>query len=1029
VIDLQSDQDAPSSRSGAVNMSLSDPSQKTKARLTIELKAVREKSKPVSHAVSDKTAFAEPADVVYPQLRYLSGFLEEAHDVHYRYSFVEGRFLHLSSSIEDMTGYTTTEALERPEAFSRRAIHPEDRANVTRAIREHLSAGPIDKPLVLQCRLVCADRRVILVRLAMEYEWNSEGPIEVYGAIRNITERKQAEEALRESEEEYRKTINSMQDAIQVVDADMRIVLVNSHYIRWNENLGIETDVLGKKVFEVYPFLPERVRKEYEHVISTGEVLITEETTTIGDREIVTETRKLPIEKNGKVDRVVTVIHDITDRTLVEEELRRHRDHLEDLVQERAAQIIETNEQLRQEITERKRSEKIRSVMSRISEATTTSEDLTDLLQTIHRLLGRLMDTTNFYVCLYDETDDSYSFPYTVDEYDNQATITQEELRRSLTNYVRRTGLPFLADRESYERLQRDGVAEMIGTPSLIWLGAPLRTSHGVIGVVAVHSYIDGQLYSEEDLQVLTLASGHIATAIERKKAVDALLRSEERYRNLIASMNEGFALTDKNEMIIFANDKFANILGHEKAMDVMGRNLGEFTSAEQMQMFESETKKRCTGAESHYEAVLVRPDGEERIVSISAKPVFDDAGMFVGTLGLTFDITERKRAEEALKESEERYRNLYKNATVGLMTTTIDDGKILICNETMARIAGYDSPEDFVSRGSILDNYAETTRRDEFLEVLRRDGRVDDFEIEGVRKDGSHYWVLVSSRIFPELNRIESCEVDITDRKVAEQEREEAQEDLKRFVYIVSHDLRTPLINMRGFARELRRSQNTIRSTVDKALPQLEENERTDLVRAFEEDVPEALDFLDYSATHMDRMISGILRLSRLGHRTLTFEPADMNEIIDRTLKALSYQIEQNGIQVTQRQLPEIVADVSSMELVIENLVGNAVTYLDPERPGRIEIWGEKSPRWTTYHVKDNGRGIAGPDVPKIYDLFVRAGDQTVKGEGMGLAYVKSVIQRHDGRIWCVSELDVGTTFSFAIPTLPITDTVDGKL
>jgi signal transduction histidine kinase len=132
--------------------------------------------------------------------------------------------------------------------------------------------------------------------------------------------------------------------------------------------------------------------------------------------------------------------------------------------------------------------------------------------------------------------------------------------------------------------------------------------------------------------------------------------------------------------------------------------------------------------------------------------------------------------------------------------------------------------------------------------------------------------------------------------------------------------------------------------------------------------------------------------------------------------LKTLAHQIEERQVKVTVEPLAEVVADRTSMEQIMGNLLTNAVLYLDPGHLGEIEITAERGHDETTFHVRDNGRGIAEEDMAKVFAPFRRAGRQDVPGEGMGLAYVQALVRRHGGRIWCESELGVGTTLAFTI-------------
>ena len=230
-------------------------------------------------------------------------------------------------------------------------------------------------------------------------------------------------------------------------------------------------------------------------------------------------------------------------------------------------------------------------------------------------------------------------------------------------------------------------------------------------------------------------------------------------------------------------------------------------------------------------------------------------------------------------------------------------------------------------------------------------------------------------------------------ERKVKERtaDLQQSNEELKRFAYIVSHDLRAPLVNLKGFSAELRSALAVLHSVMDKALLHLDEEERRSAALAIEEDIPEALEFIDSSVTRMDGFINAVLKLSRVGRRELNFEPIDMNDLVQSTLDTLAHQIEERQVSVTVEPLPDIVADRTSLEQIMGNLLNNAVVYLDPNRPGKIEITAEKGERETVFHVCENGRGISEGDMDKVFAPFRRAGRQDVAGEGMGLSYVQT--------------------------------------
>ncbi len=166
-------------------------------------------------------------------------------------------------------------------------------------------------------------------------------PVGILGTLRDITDLKGAEEALRKSEQRYRTTLDYLADGVHVVDAALRIILVNRFFKAWCAELGLEKNLVGLTIFEAFPFLPPKVREEYEQVFRTGETRVTEEKIDVVGKSLVTETRKIPVVESGKVTGVVTVVRDITEQKTMEETIRRHAGDLERLAEERAARIRE----------------------------------------------------------------------------------------------------------------------------------------------------------------------------------------------------------------------------------------------------------------------------------------------------------------------------------------------------------------------------------------------------------------------------------------------------------------------------------------------------------------------------------------------------------------------------------------------------------------------------------------------------------------------------------------------------------------
>ena len=244
------------------------------------------------------------------------------------------------------------------------------------------------------------------------------------------------------------------------------------------------------------------------------------------------------------------------------------------------------------------------------------------------------------------------------------------------------------------------------------------------------------------------------------------------------------------------------------------------------------------------------------------------------------------------------------------------------------------------------------------------------------------------------------------------------ANEEIQRFAYIVSHDLRAPLVNVMGYTSELETAGQIIdrqMTKVETIAPDLMER---DALLAVREDVPEAVGFIRASTEKMDRLINAILKLSREGRRVLASEPIDMTKMVRNIADAVNHQTESVGAEVDVADLPGLTGDRLSLEQVFGNLIDNAVKYLSPDRPGRIRVEGVDLPDgMVEYRIIDNGRGISDRDHERIFELFRRAGKQDQPGEGLGLAFVKNSVRRMGGDITVESTLGEGSTFLLKFP------------
>ncbi|WP_109481565.1 ATP-binding protein [Paraburkholderia sp. C35] len=257
---------------------------------------------------------------------------------------------------------------------------------------------------------------------------------------------------------------------------------------------------------------------------------------------------------------------------------------------------------------------------------------------------------------------------------------------------------------------------------------------------------------------------------------------------------------------------------------------------------------------------------------------------------------------------------------------------------------------------------------------------------------------------------------------------RQETQ-DNEMFIYSVSHDLRSPLVNMQGFSKELQVSCDELRATVVGANLPADEHNR--LAHVLDGDVQESLRFVRSSVTRAAAIIEALLRISRAGRLEYQWQRVSGGRLVARAVDALQSRIEARHAEVVVRELPTAWGDPSAIEQLFGQLLSNAINFLDPARPGHIEIGAldgghdespqSSAPRTRTYFVRDNGLGIPAAYMSKVFRAFQRLHGDVAQGDGVGLALVRRTVERHGGRVWVESAEGAGSTFFVTLPDQPM--------
>ncbi len=444
---------------------------------------------------SEQAHSAEPARTIEERCRVISSLVSD-----FVYGFRVGPDGELcdpwaAGDLVRMTGYTFDELWRgrRWQEF----IHPDDMP---------IAMGQLDDLLKGESSVV--DYRII--RKDGEVRWTRDyaRPVldgqtgrvaRIYGAVQDISASRQMEAALRENEERYRVVSSLISDF--------------AYGFRVGPSGELSREWVTGAVTEMTGYTEE------EFVAGGGWSAAADP----ADAEVVK--RQLAEILEGKASVVDFRLRCKDGST------RWVRDYARPVKDEETGRVARIYGAV-QDISERKEAEDVQSVLLNVSQAVSESGNLEELLATIHRELGRLIDTTNFYVALYHEDIDKYTFPYHVDQFDDSEQIQPATLEKSLTDYVRRLGRAQMIDEAAFQGLVDSGEVELIGAPSAIWLGVPLKAAGKVIGVVVVQSYQESSPYSESDFQVMTFVSGNIALAIERKLAEEERERLEAQVRH-----------------------------------------------------------------------------------------------------------------------------------------------------------------------------------------------------------------------------------------------------------------------------------------------------------------------------------------------------------------------------------------------------------------------------------------------------------------------------------------------------------------
>src|SRR6266513_1047836 len=668
------------------------------------------------------------------------------------------------------------------------------------------------------------------------------------------------------------------------------------------------------------------------------------------------------------------------------------------------------------DVTARRRAECVQEAVYRISHTAHTAENLQQLLGAIHQIVGELMPAKNFYVALYNEASEQLEFPYFVDEYDTARDMPPRKLGKGLTEYVLRTGKPLLATPDVHEALVAKGEAELIGAPSIDWLGAPLMVKERTIGVVAAQTYSHGVRYGPSELDILTFVSSQMAMAIERKRVEDAWREQSQLLHQIVDNIPVMLVFLDEQGRIRWGNREWTRALGYTVAeareRDVFADLYPDGTELRRV--------RDSIGAPSGvWTDFRTRSKRGEILDTIWA-----NAPLAQGEwLGIGMDVTDRRRAEE-------RYRAFIAQSSEGVSRLEIEPSvpvtlpeeeqidrlyagaRIAECNDAMARMYGYREARDLIgTRLADLHNVTDPTNREQIRAFIRARYRVSDSETREHDRDGRPRVFLNNVVGFVEdghLVRVWGTQRDVTEQRQLEEQFRQSQkmEAVGQLAGGIAHDFNNLLTAILGNSQLLLRD-----------LPP------GDAKRGDVEEIRKASE----RAASLTRQLLAYNRRQMLQPEIL-----DLNVVVadmDRMLRRLIGEHIALGTALAP-DLGRVRADPNQLEQVLVNLAGNARDAMPGGGKLSIETanvdlddtfaqahLGAVPGPYAMVAVTDTGSGMDATVRAHLFEPFFTTKD-VGKGTGLGLATVYGIVKQSGGYISVYSEPGHGSSFKVYLPS-----------
>ncbi len=667
------------------------------------------------------------------------------------------------------------------------------------------------------------------------------------------------------------------------------------------------------------------------------------------------------------------------------------------------------------DISERVRTEKIRNLYYGIANQSIHSHSFQDLFRNIHSELNIFIDAKNLYFAIIE--DDALSIPFYIKD-NKHIPYKGKGFEKEITAYAISQNQSLLITNKDFESLQSQGMVPKMDNLPTVWLGAPLSIEKQMLGLIALFSYNESSPYDRSDLELLDFISGQIALAINRKRNEDKISDQTARLNaifesssHLMWSVNTDFEFTSFNQNYSDTVHRYFKRRLDPNQRLTKHTNLP--TKANQADFWTEKYQKVFEGNNLHFETQYKGEFGSEISLDIYLNPIYHIDGTVKEVSGIALDVTDKKRSGLALRESEEKFRNIFESFQ-DLYFKCNPRGNILMVSPSVREMTGYGQHE--VLEKNITNYYLYTSKTKDLLRQLVQHRRVRNFEASLVRKDGKIIQCICNVRLKIGIEgslEVEGVVRDITKLKESNEQLMQAKEVAERslkvkeeFLANMSHEIRTPMNGIIGML---------------------------DLLSASPLQPPQTgyLDTIKKSSALLMEILNDILDLSKIeaGKMRLRKSAVELRQVIGKLYALFLQQATSRRINLAyyiHPRLPEyVIVDETRLMQIISNLLSNALKFTNDG--GSIHLSMKPQFKYDKTHVikvnvRDTGIGIAKEHLDNLFSSFSQVDDSSTKafgGTGLGLRISKELSELMNGNIGVYSTPDLGSTFWFTFEAL----------